>query len=111
MKALSYLPARIPCVSAAGTIVPTSAPRRSIRASAAVACPICTDPANRGRMRRLAPWYALATLVVLLDQLTKFWISVSFQHPEARAGTAFFNLVLAYNTGAAFSFLASASGW
>src|SRR5476649_2507729 len=62
-------------------------------------------------MRRLAPWYALATLVVLLDQLTKFWISVSFQHPEARAVTAFFNLVLAYNTGAAFSFLASASGW
>ena len=47
-------------------------------------------------MRKLAPWYALAALVAVLDQLTKHWI---------------FNLVLTYNKGAAFSFLAAASGW
>ena len=62
-------------------------------------------------MRRLAPWYALAMLVVVLDQLTKYWISASFGYGETRAVTGFFNLVLTHNTGAAFSFLAAASGW
>jgi signal peptidase II len=62
-------------------------------------------------MRKLAPWYALAALVVLLDQLTKYWVSASFDYGEARAVTGFFNLVLTYNKGAAFSFLAAASGW
>jgi signal peptidase II len=62
-------------------------------------------------MRKLAPWYALAALVVLLDQLTKYWVSAGFDYGEARAITGFFNLVLTYNKGAAFSFLASAAGW
>ena len=62
-------------------------------------------------MRKLAPWYALAALVVVLDQLAKYWISASFGYGEARAVTGFFNLVLTYNKGAAFSFLAAASGW
>ena len=62
-------------------------------------------------MRRLAPWYALALLLVLLDQLTKYCVSVSFDYGEARAVTGFFNLVLTHNKGAAFSFLAAASGW
>jgi signal peptidase II len=62
-------------------------------------------------MRKLARWYALALLLVLLDQLTKYWVSASFGYGEARAVTAFFNLVLTHNQGAAFSFLASASGW
>jgi len=62
-------------------------------------------------MRRLAPWYALAVLVVALDQLTKYWVSAGFDYGEARAVTGFFNLVLTHNKGAAFSFLAAASGW
>jgi signal peptidase II len=62
-------------------------------------------------MRKLAPWYALAALVVVLDQLSKYWVSASFDHAEARVVSGFFNLVLTYNTGAAFSFLAAASGW
>jgi signal peptidase II len=62
-------------------------------------------------MRKLAPWYALSLLVVLLDQLTKHWVSASFNYGEVRAVTGFFNLVLTHNTGAAFSFLASAAGW
>jgi len=53
----------------------------------------------------------LALLVAVLDQLTKYWASASFGYGEARAVTGFFNLVLAHNQGAAFSFLASASGW
>jgi signal peptidase II len=62
-------------------------------------------------MRKLAPWYALALLLVLLDQLSKQWVSASFSYGEARAVTGFFNLVLTHNQGAAFSFLASAGGW
>lgn len=62
-------------------------------------------------MRRLAPWYALALAVVLLDQLTKYWVSAAFRFGESRAYTGFFNLVLTYNKGAAFSFLADAAGW
>ena len=62
-------------------------------------------------MRKLAPWYAWALLVVLLDQLTKYWISASLHYGEMRAYTGFFNLVLTYNKGAAFSFLAGAAGW
>jgi signal peptidase II len=62
-------------------------------------------------MRKLAPWYALALLLVVLDQLSKYWVSASFDYGDARALTGFFNLVLTYNKGAAFSFLASAAGW
>jgi len=62
-------------------------------------------------MRKFAHWYALALFLVVLDQLTKYWISASFVYGEARALTGFFNLVLTHNQGAAFSFLASASGW
>ncbi len=62
-------------------------------------------------MRKHLPWYALALLVAVLDQLTKYWVSASFGYAEARAVTGFFNMVLTYNQGAAFSFLASAAGW
>ncbi|MEJ5211083.1 MAG: signal peptidase II, partial [Burkholderiales bacterium] len=39
------------------------------------------------------------------------WVSSHFLPGEQRAVTAFFNLVLAHNTGAAFSLLAQAGGW
>ena len=61
--------------------------------------------------RRLLPWLALAVLIVLTDQFTKILIYKSFVLGQVRPVTSFFNLVLAYNKGAAFSFLAHASGW
>ena len=61
--------------------------------------------------RRLLPWVALAALVILVDQLTKILIQRSFTYGDVKPITGFFNLVLTYNKGAAFSFLASASGW
>jgi signal peptidase II len=57
------------------------------------------------------PWLALAALIVLIDQLTKIVIERSFSFGEVRPVTSFFNLVLTYNKGAAFSFLANAGGW
>jgi signal peptidase II len=56
-------------------------------------------------------WFGLAAIVILLDQLTKITISKLFVYGESLHITNFFNLVLAYNTGAAFSFLANESGW
>ena len=56
-------------------------------------------------------WLMISVIVLLLDQLTKYAITASFQYNESKVILPFFNLVLAYNTGAAFSFLAGASGW
>ena len=58
-----------------------------------------------------AKWLALSAAVVVLDLATKAWISSAFRYGEVREVTPFFNLVLAHNTGAAFSFLADAGGW
>ena len=62
-------------------------------------------------MRNLMRWLLLSLLVIVLDQLSKFWIVGSFQFGDSVALTSFFNLVHARNAGAAFSFLASESGW
>jgi len=62
-------------------------------------------------LQNLAPWFGLATVIVLLDQLTKVTIERMFDYGDVHPVTGFFNLVLTYNKGAAFSLLASASGW
>jgi signal peptidase II len=60
---------------------------------------------------RLSLWLALAALVVVLDQLSKQWVLGSFRVMESLTVTSFFNLVLVFNPGASFSFLADAGGW
>ena len=59
----------------------------------------------------LGLWLALALLLVVVDQLTKWLIVGQFALGDGRIVTGFFNLVRAHNTGAAFSFLAQAGGW
>ena len=59
----------------------------------------------------LLPWLGIALLVIVLDQVVKSLILDHFQYGESRYVTSFFNIVRAHNTGAAFSFLAGASGW
>lgn len=59
----------------------------------------------------LAPWLGLAVIVVVIDQATKLTMERMFDYGDVRPITSFFNLVLTYNKGAAFSFLANASGW
>ncbi|MCK9283372.1 MAG: signal peptidase II [Rhodocyclaceae bacterium] len=56
-------------------------------------------------------WYALAIAVIVLDQLSKAWVGALLLPGEGVALTSFFNLVLVFNRGAAFSFLADADGW
>jgi signal peptidase II len=58
-----------------------------------------------------ARWLALAGGVVALDQATKTWVLALFQPGESVVVTSFFNLVLFFNAGASFSFLADAGGW
>ena len=56
-------------------------------------------------------WYALALLVIVLDQLSKQWASASLIYGEPVVLTSFFNFTLWHNPGAAFSFLSDAGGW
>ncbi len=56
-------------------------------------------------------WLGLALIVIVLDQITKTLIIGQFSLHESVQVTSFFNIVRAHNTGAAFSFLAGASGW
>jgi len=59
----------------------------------------------------LLPRLGISLIVLLLDQLSKITILKLFHYGESRPITGFFNLVLVYNKGAAFSFLAAESGW
>ncbi len=59
----------------------------------------------------LLPWLGLALLIIVSDQLTKTLIIGSFELGDSRTVTSFFNIVRVHNAGAAFSFLADASGW
>jgi signal peptidase II len=62
-------------------------------------------------MPRALRWYLLAFGVIVADYLTKLAVLAAFAPGESRALAPFFNLVLVFNKGAAFSFLASAPGW
>lgn len=59
----------------------------------------------------LVHWLALALVLLLADQFTKILVLGSFQLGDGKVVTSFFNLVRVHNAGAAFSFLADASGW
>lgn len=57
-------------------------------------------------------WLWLSGLVIMLDQLTKLLADRFLSmHSVKTIVPGFFDLVLAYNTGAAFSFLSDAGGW
>ena len=56
-------------------------------------------------------WLVLAIVVIALDLATKSWFVAHFREGEQVAITGFFSLILAYNTGAAFSFLAGHDAW
>jgi signal peptidase II len=56
-------------------------------------------------------WLWISLFVVVVDQMTKQAVTASFVYGETKQIFSWFNLVLAHNTGAAFSFLAGASGW
>ena len=64
-----------------------------------------------GLGRSIWPWLGLALIIFIADQFTKTLILGYYRLGDATPITSFFNIVRAHNTGAAFSFLAGASGW
>jgi signal peptidase II len=66
---------------------------------------------NVGRGNGLVMWLSIALVVIVIDQFTKTLILQYFLHGDSLHVTSFFNIVRVHNSGAAFSFLAGASGW
>ena len=63
---------------------------------------------NRGRA---TAWLLLSALVVLADQITKSYITTHYGEFEFTPVLPVLDITLMHNVGAAFSFLATASGW
>lgn len=70
-----------------------------------------TRSKSSGGSTNLWVWLGLAAVVILLDQFSKTLILGFFQLGDSHTVTSFFNVVRVHNPGAAFSFLAGASGW
>jgi signal peptidase II len=56
-------------------------------------------------------WFGVSAAVIVLDQLTKYAVKQTFALHEVMEITPFFNMLLVYNKGAAFSMLSDAGGW
>ena len=66
---------------------------------------------NKAQAKSRLIWLLLSFLVIVLDQASKLWVSTQLHLHETIPVLPFFNISLWHNTGAAFSFLGSASGW
>ena len=74
---------------------------------AAVAVAAAAVPAAASGWR----WLPLAAAVIVADQLIKAWMVQHFAPLERVQVLRVLDIILTYNTGAAFSFLSDASGW
>lgn len=54
---------------------------------------------------------SIALIVLVLDLTSKYWVESALELGQSIPLTGFFNLILTYNPGAAFSFLSEQSGW
>ncbi len=75
----------------------------------------CASLPNKGWLAAVGqrPWIALiiAVVVIGLDQWTKHIAVTMLEFRSPQSVTSWFDWMLTYNTGAAFSFLADAGGW
>jgi signal peptidase II len=103
-----------PICAAASRVALHEAARREARACRAARDGSARQDALMAARRpagALLPWLGIALAVIVLDQLTKALVIGSLHLNEGRTVTGFLNLVHVHNTGAAFSFLAGATGW
>ncbi len=56
-------------------------------------------------------WFLISGVVVMVDQVSKFWVHSTLTPFSPVPVMPMLNIQLAYNTGAAFSFLNSAGDW
>ncbi|MDR0564471.1 MAG: signal peptidase II [Azoarcus sp.] len=68
-------------------------------------------PISRFLHTGMVTWLAIIAVVIALDQTSKIWALAQFAQGGRIEVTFFFDLVLAFNRGAAFSFLANHDGW
>lgn len=61
--------------------------------------------------RRITPWLILAAVLIGLDQASKWFVLARLLPGETVYVAPFWNWVLTFNEGAAFSFLSDAGGW
>jgi signal peptidase II len=97
--------------NAAGMCVKKSVQMPSIQACVAVALAISMARARFVTVPDAKRWYALAGLVIILDQASKWLALENISLGQAIYVAPFWNWVLTYNPGAAFSFLADQPGW
>lgn len=72
------------------------------------ACPMSIAKHERGAL----VWLIVSGVVLLLDQLSKYWVLTTLpEHTAVPVFDGWWNWFRSYNTGAAFSLLADASGW
>ncbi|WP_153115252.1 signal peptidase II [Rhodocyclus tenuis] len=60
---------------------------------------------------RITPWLILAAVLIGLDQASKWFVLARLLPGETVYVAPFWNWVLTFNEGAAFSFLSDAGGW
>jgi signal peptidase II len=56
-------------------------------------------------------WFTLSIIIIILDQLSKYWVEASLTPYKPMPVIPMLNITLAYNTGAAFSFLSGTGDW
>lgn len=56
-------------------------------------------------------WFLISLGIVLVDQGMKYWVETNYLPYEPHSIIPMVNITLAYNTGAAFSFLSGIGGW
>lgn len=56
-------------------------------------------------------WFLVSIVIVFLDQLSKYWASIYLVAYQPKSLLPMINFTLAFNTGAAFSFLSGVGGW
>lgn len=57
------------------------------------------------------PWFLLSVLVIVIDQWSKYWAAATLIPYQPESIMPMMNFTLAYNSGAAFSFLSGTGGW
>ena len=61
--------------------------------------------------RKIDRWLWLAGIIIILDQISKWIVLATLRPGDSIYVAPFFNWVLTFNAGAAFSFLSDAGGW
>jgi signal peptidase II len=56
-------------------------------------------------------WFVLSVVIIILDQASKYWVEFFLTPYKPMPIIPMLNITLAYNTGAAFSFLSGTGDW